>query len=780
MNLHYLKPAQAWVEALPLGNGRLGAMVFGGVAQERLALNEDTLWSGYPSSHLIPNASEHIRHAAKLILEGRHMEAEEEIEDHILGEFSESYEPLGDLWLDFPALEGKTAESYYRELNLRTGIAMTRFSVDGVRYNRTSFVSHPHQALIVRMEADARVLTAKLHMTSPLRHQIQASNSEIVMTTRCPSCALPSYYDCGPNAVTYDDTPEKQGVSAATILQVDTDGTVQARNDCLMVDHATWFEIRVVCRSNFEGFNHFPGLSKADYLANARADLDAAVRLSYQQLMKEHLQDFTPQMELQSIAVEGEAYENLPTDERLRRYTRGGEDISLPILLYQYGRYLLLSGSRPGTRAMNLQGIWNDMVQPPWSCNYTTNINAEMNYWPAEITGLPGIHEPLFNLMDALSVTGAEVAKAYFGARGATTNHNTDIWAHATPVGNHGRDTVNHSWWPMAYGWLSGHLFEHYIYTDDREFLKNRALPILRNAALFFIDAVQEIAPGVKSMIPSTSPENRFRLGEHHIAACSTATVNEEIIRQVLTDYLAALDILGLEEEDQSSARELLEKLPPIRIGEDGRLLEWDQEYEESDPQHRHISHLCGLFPGHLRSPRKDSRITDAIKKSLVVRGDDGTGWSLGWKVNLWARLGDGDHAMLLLRRQLRMVDTDAKENYSNGGGSYANLFCAHPPFQIDGNFAASSGVPRLLMDTDLDEIALLPALPSSWKNVEGKGLCGANGYRVDLKVENGKLVFLRLISGSDRATRIRLGEKEIILTLKKGETLENPAALMI
>ena len=778
MNMDYLHPAAQWVEALPQGNGRLGAMVFGGVAQERIGLNEDTLWAGHPGHHLIPGADEHIRECTRLVLAGKNKEAEEALEARVLGEFTENYEPLGDLRLTFPALEGQNVQDYRRTLNLANGLAETRFTCGGVAYKRVSFVSHPQQALCLRMEASEKALAVDIRLTSPLRHALAAQGSELVLTTRCPSRSLPSYYDRSPEAITYDDAPEKQGISAATILRADTDGAVCAEGDVLRVTGATWLELRLVCRSNFEGFDRYPGLSKADYMAQARQDMDAAASMTFEQLQEAHVQDFASQMALQSIRVAGESHEELPTDERLRRYTAGGADASLPVLLYQFGRYLLLSGSRPGTRALNLQGIWNDQMQPPWSSNYTTNINTEMNYWPAEITGLPGVHEPLFDLVDALTVTGGQVAKEYFHARGAAVNHNTDLWGHATPVGMHGKGSASWGWWPMAYGWLSGHLFEHYIYTADAAFLKDRALPVLRSAAQFFIDASTADEAGLRTIRPATSPENRFWLDGERLAVSKNATVNEEIIREVLISYLSTLDILGLTEPDADAAKALLAALPPLRIGQDGRLMEWDREYDEPEPQHRHISHLCGLFPGHLHSPRKDAEVIEAIKKSLEVRGDEGTGWSLGWKVNIWARLEDGDHALSLLRQQLRLVDA-SETVYTRGGGSYANLFCAHPPFQIDGNFAAASGVPRLLMDSALDEIVLLPALPSAWQDVEAHGLRGANGYRVEIRVEGGRLVWLRLTAGSDRPTKIRLGEREIVLTLAKGESIVNPPTIM-
>ena len=778
MNMFYHQPASKWVEGLPQGNGRLGIMPFGGVAQERVALNEDTLWSGYPGNHIIPGSTEHIRKAQALVLEGKAQEAEEELRAHVLGAFAESYMPLGDLLLTFPALAGGEDTGYCRELCLEDGTAVTRFEMQGTGYSRTTFVSHPQQMICLRMTADRPVLAAVIRLTSQLRHQVLAQGREMVMTTRCPSCALPNYFDSSPGAITYDDAPEKQGISATTILRAATDGQLAPDGDHLTISGATWLELRLACRSNFEAYDKFPGHSPVDHAALAREDLAAAESMDFASLLRAHREDFTALMTRQAIALDGESHDELPTDERLRRYSDGGEDVSLPILLYQFGRYLLVSGSRPGTRALNLQGIWNDMLQPPWSSNYTTNINTEMNYWPAEICNLPGVAEPLFDLLDCLSVTGGKVAQELFHARGAVVNHNTDLWGHATPVGFKREGAAVYAWWPMAYGWLSGHLFEHYIYTGDQAFLQQRALPVLRKAAQFFIDTVSADENGYLTLRPATSPENRYVLEGWRGAVAADTTMTDEIIREVLGNYLTALSHLGLHEPDEDAARHVLAHTPPYRIGQDGRLLEWDADYEEVDPQHRHLSPLCGLFPGHLISEDSDPRLLAAVRAMLDRRGNGGTGWSLGWKVNIWARLRDGDHALSLLRRQLHAVDPGETRTLS-GGGSYINLLCAHPPFQIDGNFAAASGVPRLLADSALDEITLLPALPSSWRNVTARGLRVANGYTVDLTVQEGRLTYLRLVSGSGRPTTLRLGDRRVTLTLAPGAEIVNPAELM-
>lgn len=777
MKMLYHKPANEWIEGLLQGNGRLGAVSMGGTASERFALNEDTLWSGYPRDYVKPDSFAHTCKARELLSRGEKHAAEKELEEHLLGEFTENYEPLGNLRLHLSSIDENACDDYSRTLNLTSGVAETKFTCGGVRYSRTSFVSHPHQLICVKMTADKPVLNAEITLDSLLRNRVEIVGGRLVMHTRCPSSSLPSYYDTSENAVSYDDAPEKQGISATTVVSVDGDGEITAENDKLIIKNAEWFELRVACRTNFEGFDKFPGLSKIDTLALAEKDLTAAEKLSFNELLNAHIDDFSELMNRQSIELDGISQDDLPTDERLYRYAQGKHDCTLPILLYQFGRYLLISGSRSGTQPLNLQGIWNEKMQAPWSSNYTLNINTEMNYWPAEICGLPEVHEPLFDLLDRLSVTGAKTAKELFNARGAVTNHNTDLWGLSTPVGMHGDGAVVYGWWPLAYAWLSGHLFEHYIYTDDLEFLKTRALPIMRNAAQFFIDSVTVSSKGYYTLSPATSPENGYKYEGKYTAVAEHSTMTDEIMREVLTNYLTAIDRLGADEPDAADARRVLNGLSPLRIGTDGRLLEWDDEYVEMEPKHRHLSHLCGVFPGHHITEDSESGVVNAVKKSLEVRGDAGTGWSLGWKLNLWARLRDGDHALKLLKMQLNPVSADVK--LGQGGGSYTSLLCAHPPFQIDGNFAAASGVPRLLIDSALDEITVLPALPTEWTSLKAKGLSGANGYKIDLEVKNGELVHLRVVAGSERATTLRYGEKAVTVLMKKGEELIDPSELI-
>lgn len=769
MRLWYQQPAAAWVEALPLGNGRLGAMVFGDPLHERFALNEDSLWSGIPTDHNLKDVYPHFLKAQELMLSGDAAAAQRETEKHILGPFTEAYEPYGDLYLDITGASD-TCTGYTRELDLDHAVCTTQYLLGNEQVRVESFISAPDQVMVIRLAASGRGVTARARLDSPLKHNCRAEeNDTLLMSVQCPTGSVPSYVPGVPDPVTYAEDQEKRGLSAVGILKAVCDGTCAACENTLILSGFSEAVLVFACRSDYADFNILPARTGIDPEALSRADIEKA-GLSFEPLLKAHEQDHAALYQRQSIQVEGNEREMLPTDERLRLFREDGNDPSLPVLLYQFGRYLMISASRPGTRAMNLQGIWNDMVRPPWSCNYTTNINVEMNYWPAEICNLSELHEPFFTQLQHMMETGARTAKNIFNARGSCANHNSDLWAHTTPVGEHGIGNGLWGWWPMGFGWMCEHLWEHFIYTDDTVFLKETALPLLRAAAQFFIDTCAEGPDGYKAFRLATSPENRYLLNGEEIAFAGHTTMSDSIVREVLSNYLSALEALGITEDDENDARDLLLRLPPPRVLPDGRLAEWDGEKQEVEPQHRHISHLYGLFPAH-EFKDEDTALRDACKASLAVRGDDGTGWSLGWKINVWARLRDGDHALKLIHRQLRLVEP-GKEQFE-GGGTFPNLFDAHPPFQIDGNFAAASGLARLLIDSDRDDIRILPALPSAWKNLQATGLRGANGFTFDLKVENGKLTSLVAHSVSARRTRIHVNGIIGELTIQPGDSME-------
>ena len=754
----YTAPARQWVEALPMGNGRMGAMVFGGVEQERLALNEDTLWSGYPRRYTREDAPARIAEAQRLLRQGDLAAAQRVIEQDVQAENSQAFMPLGDMRIDFPTVSG--ASEYRRELDLETGVHTVMFVHDGVLHKRECFVSFPDQALILRLSAGKPGrISFTLRMDTPLRRLEQRSRfsdggAETLLRAICPSQAHPKHVDVEIPFV-YEDAPEKKGVRFAAVARVIAQGgEIGLTEGGVSIRGADSAVVIFCARTSFNGFDRLPFLEGRDCEADVRADIDRVSAMGWEDLKARHIEDFAAIMRRCRFQLDAPRPER-STLERLRAFAAGEDDPALYELIFQYGRYLTVSASRPGTQATNLQGIWNESMRPPWSSNYTVNINTEMNYWPAEPANLSEMAEPLHALAARLRVTGADAARSFFGARGACAHHNADLWAHATPVSRGQAGSMVWSFWPMALGWLSRHLFDHYLYTLDLRFLRDSALPVLRDAARFFCDILVDDGQGHLAFYPATSPENHFLIDGQDLCGALSATMSEAIMREVFTNYLAALEILGMDEDLSAEAREKRSRLRPYRVGSRGQLLEWNEEYEEAEPHHRHQSHLYGLYPG-VEIDERTPDLLDVCRRSLELRGDEGTGWSLGWKINLWARLGDGEHALRLLRRQLRLVG-DGETSYTNGGGTYPNLFDSHPPFQIDGNFGATAGICEMLLRSRPGRIDLLPALPPSWTDGEIYGLRAMGDITVDIRFRGGRLHQAVLTAGQPQKTPVRV-----------------------
>jgi alpha-L-fucosidase 2 len=760
-----------------MGNGRVGAMVFGGINAERVALNEDTLWGGYPRDTNKPGAAEHFRTAARMMMDGRYGEIEPYIEDHLTSSYTRSYLPLGDLWLDFPST-GEAVQSYERALSLDDALAVTEFERGGVLYTREAFVSNPAQAMFIRVAADHPGRTSfTLRLTSPLRHQVSSQGSRLTIKGIAPSEAAPNYVMEAADPVTYADDDERKGmrfIAAADIRAVG--GTVAANGGQLSVEQADEVIITLTARTSFNGFDKRPYLNGTDETAACLADADAALSLDWEQAKADHLADHRSLMGRVSIELNGNDYIDQTTQERLERFADQPDDLAMYELAFQYGRYLLIASSREGTQPANLQGIWNKELRPPWSSNYTININTQMNYWPAESANLSETHEPLFGLIDDLRVTGAETARVHYGARGVCSHHNSDIWRLSNPVGEGRKGSACYAFWPMSFGWLCWHLWEHYKYTGDRAFLRSRALPALRDAARFFLDVMVRGDDGYLRVAPASSPENSFYFNGEACHISKSATMSNAITRETLEHYLDALSALGLSESMADEARAALPDIYPFQTGPDGRLLEYELPFEEPEVHHRHTSHLYGLHPARLITPDGTPDLARACRASLETRGDDGTGWSLGWKINHWARLRDGDHALRLLKRQLSYVRDDGKTSYSGGGGTYLNMFDAHPPFQIDGNFGACAGIAEMFVQCSGNTVFLLPALPAQWHTGVVKGLRAYGGLEVDITFSGGKLVEARIKRalpcveavtvrwpGGERTVAIPFGETMII-----------------
>ena len=775
MRLWYQQPAEAWTEALPLGNGRIGAMVFGGVEKDVLSLNEDTLWSGYPRNTNNMEAGKYFRESQRLIAEGKYKETTELFEKHMSSCFSQSYQPLGDLEIHIQ--NAGEVKDYERSLSLDDALCRTQFTLNGVAYAREAFLSYADQCLVMRIWASQPgCVDCDILFKCPHPHEIFFRGHEMYLKGICPS-HIQTHVSPETKRIFYEEAPEKKGIRFAAAARITgSGGYAEADGEVYRVRAANEVVIKMPVRTSFRNFASHPYLNGRDEEYELLMDLRKIREKSYEELLEAHLKDYRPLFQRVKLDLNDNRYEEQPTDLRLRQFDRQQDDRGLCELIFQYGRYLMIAASRPGSQPMNLQGIWNPLQEPPWCANYTVNINTEMNYWPAECCNLSEMHEPLFRMVEELMQTGAETAKIHYNARGAVAHHNVDLWRMSNPVGEKYPGCATWAFWPMGFGWLCQHLYEHYAFTGDLIFLREKALPPIREAARFYLDVMAEDEEGRLFISPGTSPENSFIIEDGKSSVAKLAAMSQAIVREILSNYLKILDILGMQEEMQEEAKKALPRLFPFQIGSRGQLLEWDQEFEEAEVHHRHVSHLYGLHPGHQITPQDTPELAEACKKTLEIRGDDGTGWSLGWKINFWARLQEGDHALKLLKRQLRFVEsTRGKADYGKGGGTYMNLFDAHPPFQIDGNFGACAGIAEMFLQSDEEKVLLLPALPQEWQSGSITGLKARNGLEADIYFDQGNLerAVLRRTGNFEKDVCIFYQGKTIQFPLKRGETKE-------